>query len=117
MSIDLFRLRRWGNDNISPAISFHPSAQMRELKTAIYTKTVNEAGLLALYYIDAKSTMPVIDFYDQSQNRSLGTFFPHQSRSTYWAVSHDGKFIATTGRGGPVRIWNVEESIRDLLPL
>lgn len=91
--------------------------QTKADSTAIYTKTVNEAGLLALYYIDAKSTMPVIDFYDQSQNKSLGTFFPHQSRSTYWAVSHDGKFIATTGRGGPVRIWNVEESMRDLLPL
>jgi WD40 repeat protein len=84
---------------------------------ALYVKTINESGLISMCYVDTKSKMPVVDFYDFAQTKSLGTFFPHESRGNYWAVSPDGNYIATTGRGGPVRIWSVTESMKDLTQL
>jgi len=69
-----------------------------------------------MYYVDAKTNMPVIEFYDLAQAKSLGTFYPHQMRGNYWAASLDGQFIATVGRGGPVSIWNVAEAMKDLTP-
>ncbi len=83
----------------------------------IYVRTINENGLISMYYVDTESKMPVVAFYDLSQKKSLGSFFPHQSRGSYWAASRDGQYIATVGRGGPVRIWSVTEAMRDLLPL
>lgn len=83
---------------------------------AIYVRTMNENGLLSMYYVDKKSQMPIVSFYDLSKTKSLGSFFPHQARGGYWATSRDGRFIATVGRGGPVRIWSVAEAMRDLLP-
>lgn len=82
----------------------------------LYVKTITDSGLTALYYVDAKTNMPVIEFYDLAQSKSLGTFYPHQMRGNYWAASLNGQFIATVGRGGPVSIWNVAEALKDLTP-
>lgn len=83
----------------------------------LYVKTINESGLISMYYVDTKSRMPAVAFYDLAQTKFLGSFFPHQSRGNYWAASRDGQYIATVGHGGPVRIWSVKEAMRDLLPL
>lgn len=80
----------------------------------LYVKTVNASGLIAMYYIEAKTNMPVIEFYDLEHAKSLGSFFPHQMRGNFWATSLDGQFIATVGRGGPVSVWNVSEVLNDL---
>ena len=84
---------------------------------ALHVKAINESGLIAMFYVDKKSTMPVVEFYDLAQTKSLGTFFTDQTRGVYWAVSPDGQFIATTARGGPVRIWNVADAMQELTPL
>lgn len=83
---------------------------------ALLVKTINESGLVALYYVQAESNMPVIEYYDLAAMKSLGTFFPHQMRGNYWAASLNGQFIATVGRGGPISIWNVAEGIKNLTP-
>lgn len=82
----------------------------------LYVKTINDSGLTALYYIEAKTNMPIIEFYDLAQSKSLGTFYPHQMRGNFWAASLTGQFIATVGRGGPVSIWNVTEALNGLTP-
>ena len=80
----------------------------------LYVKTINESGLISMFYVDKDSGAPVVEFYDLANTKSLGTFFPDQTRGVYWAASADGKYIATTGRGGPVRIWNVAEAMQEL---
>jgi WD40 repeat protein len=82
--------------------------------SAMRLKILSEGGLIAMNYVDSVSKMPVIEFYDAMQKRSLGTFFPHQARGDYWAVSPNGQYMATVERGGPVQIWNVKESMQDL---
>jgi WD40 repeat protein len=84
---------------------------------AIQVKTINQGKMISICYVDSNTKMPVVEFYDLAQTKSLGTFFPHQSRGIFWAVSADGKYIATTGRGGPVRIWNVTEAMGGLSQL
>jgi len=81
--------------------------------TPLYVKLINENGLIAMSYGDTDSKMPAIELYDLKQQKSLGSFFPHEMQGSYWAVSPDGQYIATTGRGGPVHIWNVAEAVRD----
>ena len=81
---------------------------------ALYVKTINDSGLIAMYYVEAQTDMPIIEFYDLAQSKSLGSFCPHHMRGSYWATSLDGQFIATVGRGGPVSIWNVSEVLKDL---
>lgn len=80
----------------------------------VYVKAIDESGLIAMFYGDPESQMPVVEFYDLAHVKSIGSFFPHQQRGNYWAASPDGRYIATTGRGGPVRIWDVAEAVRDL---
>ena len=80
----------------------------------LYVKTINESGLIAMFYGDADSEMSVIELYDLESVKSIGAFFDHELRGNFWAVSSDGRYIATIGRGGPVRIWDVAEIVRDL---
>lgn len=82
--------------------------------TPLHAKALNESGFIAIFYRDTDSKMPIVEFYDLAQAKSIGSFYPHQGRGNYWAASPDGQYIATTGRGGPVRIWNVAEVMRDL---
>lgn len=80
----------------------------------IQVKLVNDNGLVAMYYGDKNSQMPVVSFYDLEQQKKLGGFFPHELRGNFWAVSPNGSYLATTGRGGPVQIWNIADALRDL---
>jgi WD40 repeat protein len=88
--------------------------QTKANSEALHVKTINESGLISMFYVDKDSTAPIVEFYDLAKTKSLGTFFPDQTRGVYWAASADGQYIATTGRGGPVRIWNVAEAMQDL---
>lgn len=81
---------------------------------ALMIKAVNESGLVSMFYVEQSSKMPVLQFYDLAQSKSLGSFFPDETRGAFWDVSGDGKFIATTTRGGPVRIWDVAETVKEL---
>jgi len=80
----------------------------------LQVKTVNDDGLIAMSYTDLDSGMPVMELYSLTEQKSLVTFFPHEMRGAFWDVSHDGKYIATTGRGGPVRIWTVTEALQSV---
>lgn len=80
----------------------------------VQVKLVNENGLAALWYVDVNSMMPIVELYDLAQTKSLGTFLPDQSRGAFWSVSPNGQFIATSAKGGPIRIWNVQQTLADL---
>lgn len=83
--------------------------------STLFVKSINESGLIAMYYRATGSKMAMVEFYDMAQAKSLGAFVAHQSRGAFWSVSGDGRYIATTGHGGPVRIWSVTEAMRDLV--
>lgn len=80
----------------------------------LQVKAVNADGLIAMSYNDADSGMPAIELYSLTEQKSRVTFFPHEMRGAFWDVSPDGKYIATTGRGGPVRIWSVAEALQSV---
>jgi WD40 repeat protein len=77
---------------------------------------LNESGLIAISYGDEATKMPAVAFYDLSQQKALGSFFPHEMRGSHWAASPNGEFLATTGRGGGVRVWKVAEALAELTP-
>ncbi len=78
---------------------------------------IPDTGMMVLYYYHQTAKAPVIEFYDGANNKSLGCFVPDVSRGNYWAISQDGKYIATVSRGGPIRIWDVAEVMKNLLTL
>ncbi|MFO0921015.1 MAG: WD40 repeat domain-containing protein [Pirellulales bacterium] len=83
--------------------------------TSLQAKVIPDTGMMVLYYYHQTAKAPVIEFYDGANNKSLGCFVPDVSRGNYWAISQDGKYIATVSRGGPIRIWDVAEVMKNLL--
>jgi WD40 repeat protein len=83
----------------------------------LLVKPVNDQGLVAMSYNLSGTKNPVVELFDVAQSKSLGAFHPHTLSGNYWGTSGDGKFIATTGRGGPTAIWSVEEVTKDLKPM
>lgn len=107
---------------VTPKVYVHNlngDASLSEIDTTadsqtLHVKVVNEDGLIAMSYNDTGSGMPAIEIYSMPEQKSLVTFFPHEMRGAFWDVSSDGKYIATVGRGGPVRIWTVAEILESV---
>jgi len=60
------------------------------------------------YYIAAHGMIFAITLFDAESGSHLGSYFQNSAQLTSLTLSRDGKSLATNGRDGRLRIWDIE---------